>query len=78
MMQNLVLAAGLMLVLVLLGLAFLGPNVAKATSRRLGAVKLRHSDSADVRVEQQMRKAVAARRPARAGHYNNIFRLLPA
>jgi tight adherence protein B len=63
MMQNLVLAAGLMLVLVLLGLAFLGPNVAKATSRRLGAVKLRHSDSADVRVEQQMRKAVAARRP---------------
>jgi tight adherence protein B len=63
MTQNLVLAAGLMLVLVLLGLAFLGPNVAKATSRRLGAVKLRHSDSADVRVEQQMRKAVAARRP---------------
>ncbi len=62
-MQNLVLAAGFMLVLVLIALAFIGPNVGKATSRRLGAVKMRHSDSADARVEQQMRKAVAARRP---------------
>ncbi len=62
-MQNLILAAGFLLVLVLLALAFVGPNVGKATSRRLGAVKMRHSDSADARVEQQMRKAVAARRP---------------
>ena len=52
-----------MLVLVMLALAFMGPNVGKATSRRLGVVKMRHSDSADARVEQQMRKAVAARRP---------------
>lgn len=52
-----------MLVLVLLALAFMGPNISKATSRRLGAVKIRHSDSADLRVEQQMKKAVAARRP---------------
>ncbi|HEV7233589.1 MAG TPA: pilus assembly protein TadB, partial [Sphingorhabdus sp.] len=63
MMQTLILAAGFMLVLILLGIAFMGPNVGKATSRRLGAVKMRHSDSADARVEQQMRKAVAARRP---------------
>lgn len=62
-MLTLILAAGFMLVLVLLALAFLGPNVGKATARRLGAVKIRHSDSADARVEQQMRKAVAARRP---------------
>lgn len=62
-MQTLVLAAGFMLVLVLLALAFMGPNISKATSRRLGAVKIRHSDSADLRVEQQMKKAVAARRP---------------
>ena len=62
-MQNLLLAAGLVLVLVLIALAFMGPNVGKATSRRLGAVKMRHSDSADALVEQQMRKAVAARRP---------------
>lgn len=63
MMQTLILAAGFMLVLALLAIAFMGPNVGKATSRRLGAVKMRHSDSADARVEQQMRKAVAARRP---------------
>ena len=63
MMQNLILATGFVLVLVLIALAFMGPNVGKATSRRLGAVKMRHSDSADARVEQQMRKALAARRP---------------
>jgi tight adherence protein B len=62
-MQTLILAAGFMLVLILIAIAFMGPNVGKATSRRLGAVKMRHSDSADARVEQQMRKAVAARRP---------------
>ncbi len=62
-MQNLILATGFVLVLVLIALAFMGPNVGKATSRRLGAVKMRHSDSADARVEQQMRKALAARRP---------------
>jgi tight adherence protein B len=62
-MQSLILATGAMLVLVMLALAFMGPNVGKATSRRLGVVKMRHSDSTDARVEQQMRKAVAARRP---------------
>ena len=63
MMQTLIFSAGMMLVFVLIALAFMGPNVGKATSRRLSAVKIRHSDSADARVEQQMRKAVAARRP---------------
>ena len=63
MMQTLILAAGFMLVLVLLAIAFIGPNAGKIVSRRLSAVKIRHSDSADARVEQQMRKAVAARRP---------------
>lgn len=52
-----------MLVLIMIAIAFMGPNVNKATSRRLSAVKMRHSDSTDSRVEQQMRKAVAARRP---------------
>jgi tight adherence protein B len=62
-MQTLILAAGFIVVLALLALAFAGPNVGKATTRRLSVVKFRHSDSADARVEQQMRKAVAARRP---------------
>ena len=62
-MQTLIIGAGVILIFVLLALAFMGPNVGKATVRRLGAVKMRHSDSTDARVEQQMRKAVAARRP---------------
>ena len=73
-MQTLILTAGIMLILVLLGLAFAGPNAGKATSRRLGAVKMRHSDSADARVEQQMRKAVASRRPLIFADGDNISR----
>lgn len=63
-----------MLVLVLLAIAFMGPNVGKATSRRLGAVKMRHSESADTRVEQQLRKAVAARRPMLFSDGRNMSR----
>lgn len=74
MMQNLILATGFILVLVLIALAFVGPNIGKATSRRLGAVKMRHSDSADARVEQQMRKALAARRPMIFTDGRNISR----
>lgn len=73
-MQILIITAGIMLILVLLGLAFAGPNAGKATARRLGAVKMRHSDSADARVEQQMRKAVASRRPLIFANADNISR----
>ena len=62
-MQAFMIAAGTILFFVLVALAFAGPNSGKATTRRLGAIKMRHSDSADARVEQQMRKVVAARRP---------------
>jgi tight adherence protein B len=62
-LQILMIAAGTILFFVLGALAFTEPNSGKATTRRLSAVKMRHSDSADARVEQQMRKAVAARRP---------------
>jgi tight adherence protein B len=62
-MQAFMIAAGTILFCVLVALAFAGPSSGKATTRRLGAIKMRHSDSADVRVEQQMRKVVAARRP---------------
>lgn len=62
-MQILIIGAGIILIFVLLAIAFMGPNLGKASTRRLGAVKMRHSDSADSRVEQQMRKAVASRRP---------------
>jgi tight adherence protein B len=62
-MQTFMVAAGTILFFVLVTLAFAGPSSGKATTRRLSAIKMRHSDSADVRVEQQMRKVVAARRP---------------
>jgi tight adherence protein B len=41
-----------------------GPSPAKEGARRLTAVRFRHSDSTVDRVEAQLRKAVAARKPA--------------
>ncbi len=61
---NLIMFAGMIIVMFgMVAMAFAGPPTAKATSRRLTAVKLRHSDSAASLVEKQMRKAVAQRRP---------------
>lgn len=62
-MNNLVLIFGALLSLGLIAFAVMGPATGKAVNRRLGAVKMRHSDSVDVKLEQQMRKAVASRRP---------------
>ena len=62
-MNNLILLAGLLLSLGMVVYVFAGPATGKAASRRLSAVKIRHSDSVDAKLEQQMRKAVAARRP---------------
>lgn len=62
-MQNLIMAVGGILIVVLLALAFMGPNIGKLTAKRITAIKIRHSDSTDARVAQEMRKAVAARRP---------------
>ncbi|EGD57296.1 type II secretion system protein [Novosphingobium nitrogenifigens DSM 19370] len=42
---------------------FMGPNPARESSRRLQAVKLRHSESTTDKVEAQYRKALAARKP---------------
>jgi tight adherence protein B len=62
-MNNMVLILGALLSLGLIVFALMGPATGKAASRRLGVVKMRHSDSVDVKLEQQMRKAVAARKP---------------
>jgi len=43
--------------------ALAGPSPAKAGQRRLEAVRLRHSQSATVKMESQLRKAIDARRP---------------
>ena len=61
--QLLLIAVGLMAVMVL-GYSFLsGPSPAKEGARRLKAVRFRHSDSMDTKVEARMRKAVASRKP---------------
>jgi len=62
-MQLLLVACGMMAIMVLGWSAFTGPNVTKEGTRRLQAVRYRHSDSATDKVEMQLRKAVAARKP---------------
>ena len=62
-MPIMILIFGVTLILAMIAFAFTGPNPAREASRRLQAVKLRHSDSALDKVEAQYRKAVAARKP---------------
>jgi tight adherence protein B len=62
-LQLLLIAAGLMSFMVLGYLAFSGPSAAKESARRLQSVRFRHSDSTTDRVEAQLKKAVAARKP---------------
>lgn len=65
MMLNIMIAGGMTMMLVLLYLAFAGPSEKKASERRLNAVRLRHSSSESARVEAQLKKAVAQRKPMR-------------
>ncbi len=59
----LIIAIGLMAVMVLGYTAFAGPSVSKESARRLQAVRFRHSESTIDKVEAQLRKAVAQRKP---------------
>jgi tight adherence protein B len=43
--------------------AFAGPSTGKAGTRRLEQIRYRHSDSTAARVESQLKKAIAARKP---------------
>lgn len=61
--QLLLVAVGLMMVMVLGWVAFSGPSPAKEGARRLKAVRYRHSDSTNDKVEARMSKAVQARKP---------------
>lgn len=60
-MQLIVVLAGAMLSLIMLGVAFAGPSLAKAQSRRIDGVKARHGDTPAYSVESQMRKITANR-----------------
>jgi len=63
-MIQLLLIAGGLLGLMVLGYMYLaGPNPAKEGQRRLLSLRFRHSESAKDRVEGQLKKAIAARKP---------------
>lgn len=61
MMLILYLGAGALVTLILVAFAFAGPNANSARTRRLGSVRARHSNSANVLVDAQMRRIAANR-----------------
>ncbi|MCK9542768.1 MAG: type II secretion system F family protein [Novosphingobium sp.] len=61
--QMLLVPAGLMAAMVLAWAAFAGPSPTKESARRLQSVRFRHSENTKDKVEAQLRKAVAARKP---------------
>jgi tight adherence protein B len=61
--QLLLVGGGLMAVMVLGFLAFAGKSPAKEGQRRLQSVRYRHSESTLDRVESQLMKAIASRKP---------------
>ena len=61
--QIAMLAAGLMALMVIGVLLFSGRSPAKEGQRRLQAVRYRHSESTNAKVESQLKKAIAARKP---------------
>ena len=63
-LQMMVVATGGAAVLAMGFGAFMGPNPAKEAARRLQALRFRHSENATDKVEAQLKKAVAARKPA--------------
>ena len=62
-MQLVILGVGAALVLILAAAALTGPSSGREATRRLQAVRFRHSESAVDKVEAQYRKAVANRKP---------------
>ena len=61
--QLLLIAVGLMGLLVIGYYLLSGPSAAKESQRRLNQVRYRHSESTDAKVESQLKKAIAARKP---------------
>lgn len=62
-LQTLLLAGGVMALMVIGYLLFEGTSASKTTQRRLQAVRYRHSESTDAKVENQLKKAIASRKP---------------
>ena len=62
-LQLLLLVGGVTTLIFVGYLAFAGPSAAKESQRRLQAVRYRHSESTSAKVESQLKKAIAARKP---------------
>lgn len=62
-LQMIMVVAGLSGVALLLWAAFSGPSPSKESTRRLKSVRFRHGATSSDRLEAQMRRAVAARKP---------------
>ncbi|MXP41732.1 pilus assembly protein TadB [Altererythrobacter soli] len=61
--QLVIVAAGLMFLAIVGALMLNGRSPAKEAQRRLEAVRFRHSESTTAKVESQLKKAIAARKP---------------
>ncbi|MBX7483239.1 type II secretion system F family protein [Qipengyuania qiaonensis] len=61
--QLVLLAVGVLSLLAIGYVLLSGANAGKASQRRLQQVRYRHSESTDTKVESQLKKAIAARRP---------------
>ena len=62
-LQLLLVAGGLMALMILGYSLFSGPSAAKEGQRRLESLRFRHSESTDTKVESQLKKAIASRKP---------------
>jgi tight adherence protein B len=62
-MQLVMFAGGLMILMIIGALLIGGRSPAKESQRRLQAVRYRHSESTVAKVESQLKKAIAARKP---------------
>jgi len=61
--QLFILSLGFLAAIGLVAAALAGPSTRKQLQRRLSGVRTRHTDDANARVESQMKKALAARKP---------------
>ena len=62
-LQLLIFGGGLMSLMVIGYMLLNGPSPAKEGQRRLNQLRYRHSESTDAKVESQLKKAIAARKP---------------
>lgn len=74
-MQMAILIFGFLLAIGMTGYALLGTGGGRSVTKRLNAMKERHSDSTEAKLQSQMRKAIAARKPISFAQGANMGRI---